>query len=298
MLCSLITLANSVLLKFKMDVMKIFYCLIAILLFNVSIYSQTEKLLTFNIRYDNPQDKKDNWQYRKEKVIQLLSHYEPAIFGIQEGLKNQVNDINDSLEEYQCIGVGRDDGKTKGEYCAIFFDSRKYKVIQSSTFWLSETPDKISVGWDADIQRICTYGLFENVITKKKIWVFNTHFDHIGRIAQEQSAKLVSDTIQKINKEKWPVVLMGDFNVTPEQKPIALLKSDLAYALEISEKPLYGPTGTYNGFENKAVEERLDYIFVKGLKVLSYVHMDDKQNNNRPISDHLPVLISIQDTSK
>jgi endonuclease/exonuclease/phosphatase family metal-dependent hydrolase len=281
-----------------MDVMKIFYCLIAILLFNVSIYSQTEKLLTFNIRYDNPQDKKDNWQYRKEKVIQLLSHYEPAIFGIQEGLKNQVNDINDSLEEYQCIGVGRDDGKTKGEYCAIFFDSRKYKVIQSSTFWLSETPDKISVGWDADIQRICTYGLFEHVITKKKIWVFNTHFDHIGRIAQEQSAKLVSDTIQKINKEKWPVVLMGDFNVTPEQKPIALLKSDLAYALEISEKPLYGPTGTYNGFENKAVEERLDYIFVKGLKVLSYVHLDDKQNNNRPISDHLPVLINIQDTSK
>lgn len=298
MLCSLITLANSVLLKFKMDVMKIFYCLIAILLFNVSIYSQTEKLLTFNIRYDNPQDKKDNWQHRKEKVIQLLSHYEPVIFGIQEGLKNQVNDINDSLEAYQFIGVGRDDGKTKGEYCAIFFDSRKYKVIQSSTFWLSETPDKISVGWDADIQRICTYGLFEHVITKKKIWVFNTHFDHIGKIAQEQSAKLVSDTIQKINNEKWPVVLMGDFNVTPEQKPIALLKSDLAYALEISEKPLYGPTGTYNGFENKAVEERLDYIFVKGLKVLSYVHMDDKQNNNRPVSDHLPVLISIQDTSK
>jgi len=298
MLCSLTTLANSVLLKFIFDFMKILYCVIAIFLFNVSIYSQTDKLLTFNIRYDNPHDKKDNWQHRKEKVIQLISHYQPVIFGIQEGLANQVNYINEALEEYQYIGVGRDDGKTKGEYCAIFFDRKKYRVLQSSTFWLSETPDKISVGWDADIQRICTYGLFEHVITKNKIWVFNTHFDHIGKIAQEHSAKLLSDTIQKINKNNWPVVLMGDFNVTPEQKPIALLKSNLAYALEISEKPLYGPNGTYNGFKNQTIDERLDYFFVKGLKVLSYVHIDDRLNNNRPISDHLPVLINIHDTSK
>ncbi len=278
--------------------MKFFFSVIGILLFNVSTYSQTDKLLTFNIRYDNPHDTIDNWEYRKEKVIQLISHYEPAIFGIQEGLKNQVNYINDSLDEYQYIGVGRDDGETKGEYCAIFFDSSKYKVIESSTFWLSDTPDKVSVGWDADTQRICTYGLFEHLVTKNIIWVFNTHFDHIGKIAQENSAKLLSDTIQKINKEKWPVVLMGDFVVTPEQKPIGILKSNLSYALEISEKPLYGPNGTYNDFKNKAVEERLDYIFVKGLKVKSYVHINERLNNNRQISDHLPVLINIQNTSK
>ncbi len=171
-------------------------------------------------------------------------------------------------------------------------------MIESSTFWLSDTPDKVSVGWDADTQRICTYGLFEHLVTKNIIWVFNTHFDHIGKIAQENSAKLLSDTIQKINKEKWPVVLMGDFNVTPEQKPIGILKSNLSYALEISEKPLYGPNGTYNDFKNKAVEERLDYIFVKGLKVKSYVHINERLNNNRQISDHFPVLINIQNTSK
>ena len=296
MLWRLTTLENSILLKFKFDFMKYIYSIIGVFLLSLSSYGQTEKVLTFNIRYDNPHDRKDNWDYRKEKIVSLIVNYEPAIFGIQEGLNNQVNYIDESLKEYKYIGIGRDDAKTKGEYCAIFFDDSKYKVIESSTFWLSDTPDRVSVGWDADTQRICTYGLFENVNTKNKIWVFNTHFDHKGKKAQELSAKLISDTIIKINKQNWPVVLMGDFNLTPEQKPIAILKSNLDYALDISDKPLYGPNGTYNDFKNKAVKERLDYIFVKGLKVKSYVHINERLNSNRQISDHLPVLVEIETT--
>jgi endonuclease/exonuclease/phosphatase family metal-dependent hydrolase len=272
--------------------MILFQIVIMISLFSAAL-GQTTKLITYNIRYDNPNDGDNIWNNRKSTMAGLLNYYEPSFLGIQEGLLNQVEYLDSCLLAYDFIGVGRDDGKQKGEFCAIFYDTRIYKVIIDSTFWLSETPNTPSNGWDANLNRICTYSLFEDLDIKERIWVMNTHFDHRGKIARENSARLISKRIEQINEDNLPLVLMGDFNATSEQKPIQILKAKLSDALEISEKPFYGPPGTSNGFRKEEIVRRIDYFFSKNVKVLSYSHIDDRLDNNNHISDHLPVLMTI-----
>jgi len=279
--------------------MKIFYQFILsiFILFTISssIYSQPHSIISYNIRYDNNWDVENSWKMRRNKISQILIQYSPSIIGIQEGLLNQVQYINSSLINYDYVGVGRDDGKEKGEFCAIYFDTTRYVLLKNSTFWLSETPDTISVGWDAALERICTYGLFKDRITKEEFWVFNTHFDHIGVVAREKSSELILKRINKINRQSLPIILMGDFNSIPNSSPVKEIKTELSDALQISLEKLQGPRGTFNGFnEDLPIEKRIDYIFTNNLKVLSYTHINDRLNNNRHISDHLPVMIKIQ----
>ena len=279
--------------------MKIFYqnILSVFILFTISsnIYSQPHSIISYNIRYDNNWDIENSWKIRRNKISQILVQYSPSIIGIQEGLLNQVQYIDSSLIDYDYVGVGRDDGKKKGEFCAIYFDTTRYVLLKNSTFWLSETPDTISVGWDAALERICTYGLFKDRITKEELLVFNTHFDHIGVVAREKSSELILKRINKINHQSLPVILMGDFNSIPNSSPVKEIKTELSDALQISLEKLQGPRGTFNGFnEDLPIEKRIDYIFTNNLKVLSYTHINDRLNNNRHISDHLPVMIKIQ----
>ena len=260
-----------------------------------TIPTQSNFLISYNIRYDNKWDVENNWSLRKNRICQLLNDYNPSIFGIQEGLLNQVGFIDSVLIKYDYVGVGRDDGKMKGEFCAIYFDTTRYKIHHNSTFWLSETPDAVSVGWDAALERICTYGLFEDKNSGEKFWVFNTHFDHLGVIARKKSSALILKKIKEINTQSLPVILMGDFNSIPDSEPIKILKKDLIDALQISLDNLKGPQGTFNDFDEMLpIDNRIDYIFTKNVKVLSYRHIDDRLNNNRHISDHLPVMIEIR----
>ena len=176
-----------------------------------------------------------------------------------------------------------------------FFDTTFYEILEHSTFWLSETPDAVSVGWDAALERICTYGLFEDKNSGEKFWVFNTHFDHLGVIARKKSSALILKKIKEINTQSLPVILMGDFNSISDSEPIKILKKDLIDALQISLDILKGPQGTFNDFDEMLpIDNRIDYIFTKNVKVLSYRHIDDRLNNNRHISDHLPVMIEIR----
>ena len=279
--------------------MKIFYqyILIVFILITISsnIYSQPHSIISYNIRYDNNWDIENSWKIRRNKISKILGQYSPSIIGIQEGLLNQVQYIDSSLIDYDYVGVGRDDGKKKGEFCAIYFDTTRYVLLKNSTFWLSETPDTISVGWDAALERICTYGLFKDRITKEEFLVFNTHFDHIGVVAREKSSELILKRINKINRQTLPVILMGDFNSIPNSSPVKEIKTELSDALQISLEKLQGPRGTFNGFnKDLPIEKRIDYIFTNDLKVLSYTHINDRLNNNRHISDHLPVMIKIQ----
>lgn len=256
-----------------------------------NLWSQVVNTMSFNLRYDNTWDKENSWSYRKPDVVKLIKHYEASIIGIQEGLESQVKFLADSLTNFSYVGVGRDDGKKKGEFAAIFYDTLKFAVIKSGTFWLSQKPDTVSVGWDAALERICTYALFISKSTSKKFWVFNTHFDHVGVVAREQSATLILEKIKEFNDKQFPVILMGDFNSTPESQQINLIKSYLSDAKDISQKPLYGPIGTFNAFvSTDSVFDCIDFIFVKEFEVLSVTHIDDKRNNNRCISDHYPVF--------
>ncbi|MBE0637153.1 MAG: endonuclease/exonuclease/phosphatase family protein [Bacteroidales bacterium] len=251
--------------------------------------------MTFNIRFDNPNDGKNIWENRKTEVLELIKYYHPGFFGLQEAMNNQLEFINDGLKDYAFIGVGREDGKQKGEYTPIFFDSTSFQLISHHTFWLSETADEVSVGWDAALERICTYGLFMDKETGDSIHVFNTHFDHMGKVARLMSAKLIEQKIDGVASGSSFIILMGDLNCTPESEPFQVLQEELDYGAEISLKGLYGPDGTFNGYvEDLVMTERIDHIFTRNFKVNSYRHIDDRMKNNGYLSDHLPVIAEIE----
>jgi len=266
-----------------------------ILAVSLNSVGQQIDVMTFNIRYNNPADSGNSWDNRKEAVVQLFNYYHPAVFGIQEGLYDQVTYLQNHLKNYDYIGAGREDGKAKGEFAAIFYDTTVFELIRQSTFWLSETPDTVSVGWDAALERICTYGLFRHKISGQYIMVLNTHFDHVGVVARTESARLLVRAAAELTRDQIPVVLMGDFNCGPETEAFQIIKSKYPEASGISQTPLYGPAGTFNNFvPSNDVKERIDFVFVSKLRVLSVTHIDDKRGNNMVISDHYPVMVEIE----
>lgn len=257
--------------------------------------AQTDlRVMSFNIRYDNPGDGENAWSVRKDLLINQVRFYEPDIMGIQEGLSHQVYYIDDKINYLGYVGVGRDDGKEKGEFSALFYNKMRFNVKESNTFWLSETPEKISVGWNASMERICTYALLENKETQEKFWVFNTHFDHRGKEARENSAKLILEQIEKLNKDAYPVILMGDFNALPESNTIQTVLGKLKDSKSISEIPTMGPEGTYNNFDIlHKLERRIDYIFVSGgVSVRKYAVLSNVISQ-KFTSDHLAVFVEI-----
>ena len=252
-------------------------------------------IVTYNIKYDDKSNGQNSWMMRKEGMIDLINFISPDILGIQEGLLNQVDYLNTHLGNFTYVGVGRDDGNKNGEFCAIYFNKNKYRLIKSSTFWLSENPSEVSIGWDAALERICTYAQFETLNGKDKIWIFNTHFDHFGKTAREQSAKLLIKKIKNINTFREPTVVMGDFNALANSKAIEILKREFKDSMEISEKGHNGPIGTFNNFLPKQeITKRIDYIFIYGMKIVSHEHVNKKLENGNHISDHLPVVTKMK----
>jgi len=204
-----------------------------------------------------------------------------------------MQDLEAGLTDYSYVGVGRDDGDTKGEYSAIFFKKDELRLIEESTFWLSKTPENVSVGWDAALPRICTYALFEHQESKRQYWHFNTHFDHMGLKAREESAKLIVSKIKSLVSNEEAIILSGDFNAEPHEEPILVLKNSFEDPADTIS--LNGPTGTFNGFNlNAILDRRIDYIFFKGVSVINYQHLATRRRNARWISDHLPILISFE----
>ena len=255
----------------------------------------TTKVMTYNIRLDVESDGENRWDKRKDLLANQVRFYEPDFMGVQEALPQQMHYLDETLPAYDFIGVGRDDGKEKGEFSAIFYNKDKYKVVKQSTFWLSQTPEKPGLGWDAACNRVCTYGLFENLKTKKKIWVFNTHFDHIGTTARMESAKLILTKIKELNKEGYPFVLTGDFNLTEDNESIQRITAELNDTRKVA-KLVYGPDGTWNAFDfTKPAIERIDYIFIpkKNVTVTKYAILSDNKNN-RYYSDHLAVYSELE----
>lgn len=267
------------------------YCTILLVLLASGLTGQEFKAMSYNIKYDNVNDTVNNWNFRKEAMVKLLQHYGPHFVGMQEVLHNQLEYLDQKLPNYAYIGVGRDDGKQKGEYSPILYDTKRFELVRTNTFWLSPTPEKVSKGWDAALERICTYGLFKEKSTGKELYVFNTHFDHVGTEARKQSVNLILQQIKVVNTQNLPVVVTGDFNLEPDSEPIQLMQAGMTDAQYATQQPFYGPTGTFNGFDpNMVLDRRIDYIFVENLQVQRYLHIDDRMENNMHISDHLPVL--------
>ena len=249
---------------------------------------------TFNLRQDNPNDSADAWPHRKEMVKGLIRFHDFDIFGTQEGFKHQLDGILE-LGNYAYIGVGRDDGKDGGEHSAIFYKTARFEVLKQGNFWYSETPDTPGKGWDATCcNRLCTWGQFKDRETGKTFFLFNSHYDHQGRVARKESSLLLLRKIKEIAGENETVIATGDFNARPEDEPIQILASDgmLKDSYKITEQPPYGTTGTTNGFRTaSAMNGRIDYIWVtSSIKVLKYGVLNEQQYGHFP-SDHFPVMI-------
>jgi len=261
---------------------------------NVPKTSQNLKAMTYNIRLDAASDGENVWANRKEFLSAQILFHAPDILGIQEALPNQMNDLKNALIDYKFIGVGRD-GDDKGEYSAIFYNSNKLKVEQENTFWLSNTPNQVSKGWDAAYARVCTYGLFTDLNSNSQIWVFNTHLDHVGKQARLNGMQLILKKISEVNSSNIPVIIMGDFNVEPNSLLISNLKEVMNDAKTVS-KITFGSNGTFNGFNYKApVTRRIDYIMVSKahtIKVKKYGVLSSAVDFKYP-SDHFPVLVEL-----
>ncbi len=266
----------------------------------------TLRVLSFNIRYDNPEDGPDAWPHRKEAVAEMIRSRAVDVAGLQEALKGQIDDLQALLPEYAWLGVGREDGMEQGEFAPIFYRRDRLDTLRWGTFWLSETPDiPGSRSWDAALERIATWVVLRNRQTSEAFLAVNTHFDHRGAEARTRSAELIVERLDELSTAQpgeqddegtgsLPVVLTGDFNVRENSAPYAVLTDALSDALYASEQPHEGPMSTWNGFEAIAPGHRIDYIFV-GAGVRVYVHriLDDKTADDRFPSDHLPVLAEI-----
>ena len=252
--------------------------------------SEKINIMTYNIRLDTETDGINMWDNRKEGIVSLIKEENVDILGIQEGLPSQIEYLSKQLDDYSMIGEGRDGGNS-GEYSAIYYKSKKMSLIETETFWLSETPEIPSIGWDAAINRITTLGLFKMVNSSMDVLVYNSHFDHLGKIAREKSAVLILDHIKENNYQNMPLIVMGDFNANPDDLPIELLSEELNDSFKIL--PIENPVGTYNGFDlNSNLLDRIDYIFTKNIKITNYKHLDRKLSSGLWPSDHLPILIT------
>lgn len=258
----------------------------------VSAQKAALNLITYNIRLNTQADGENAWPNRKNNVKALVKFHDADILCVQEALPLQVDELLEGTD-FAIEGVGREDGKRKGEHSAIYYNKNRFVKKDGGTFWLSDQPDRPSKGWDAALNRVCTWLRLYDKMNRKEFMVFNTHYDHVGVQARIESAKLIKQKIQEI-APKLPVVFTGDLNVTPETEAIATIKSFLQDSKEISEEAPYGPNGTFSGFSIKnPIRGRIDYVFVnKGFKVKKYGVLTDSKDLHY-YSDHLPVMVRL-----
>ncbi len=271
---------------------------------------------TYNLRYANHDDSLNGngWGQRYPVLINMIRFHGFDIFGTQEGLYPQLQDMLAALPGYSYIGVGRDDGIKAGEHSAIFYRTDKFELLESGNFWLSPITDRPNKGWDAALPRICTWGKFREKGARFTFYMFNLHMDHIGVKARAESSKLILQKIKEFPKD-IPVMLTGDFNVDQYNESYTLINQSgiLRDAFELSPIKL-ASVGTFNGFNtDEYTDKRIDHIFVtKSFKVLRYGILTDTYRSKkienmvgqketykaRVASDHYPVMISIMHDKK
>lgn len=280
---------------------KLFYFLSVVLMLTSCNSKPIDlNVMSFNIRYDNPEDSLNNWQYRKDVAAKTIKSQDIDVVGTQEVLANQLNDLKSSLPEYNAIGVGREDGVDKGEYSAILYKKDRFNEIKSGYFWLSETPEVAgSKGWDGACERIATWAILEDVNSKKQFFFINTHLDHVGKVARQEGVTLLLDRATSLSNG-LPIVMTGDFNATPDSEVIKHVTDTsnpkhLIHSKDIAlEKN--GTEWTFHDFGRLPIEQRefIDYVFVsKDVKVAKHSVLPEKLDDIF-ISDHSVVVAQIE----
>jgi endonuclease/exonuclease/phosphatase family metal-dependent hydrolase len=263
--------------------------------------AQSVTVMSWNIRYNNPDDGVNAWPHRKDWVAEIISENKVDIAGFQEVLVGQLEDLKQRLPEMDAYGVGRDDGQAAGEFSPIFYRRDRFEMLEKSTFWLSPTPEQIgSKGWDAALPRIASWLKLKDRQSGIVFFVVNTHFDHKGSQARTESAGLI---VRKLRKEfsEHPVVLTGDFNTTPKTPPYQTLvhtdSAGEAVFVDTFQHSIFepeGPNSTWNGFKEIAPDQRIDFIFTSSSIKVQHLRILTDQRDGRFPSDHLPVVSEIE----
>jgi endonuclease/exonuclease/phosphatase family metal-dependent hydrolase len=244
------------------------------------------KVMSYNIRLGSANDGTNSWALRYPATAEMIKDQAPDVFGVQEALSYQVYFIEENFRNYKSVGVGRENGKKEGEHMSIFWNTKTVKMLKWGTFWLSDTPEKPSMGWDAACYRTATWALMKDKKTGKKFYFVNTHLDHVGKEAQKNGLKLIVDRIAKINKEDYPMVLTGDFNVRPDNKVLADLDARMTSVRKIAAKT--DKHDTYNGWgKGNGI---IDYIYVSGFSSCpEYQTVTKRYTDRKFVSDHYPI---------
>jgi len=269
---------------------------IAFLLITLAhVNAQSFNVATFNIRFDNPRDSGNLWINRARIVANLIRFHDFDVFGIQEGLKNQLDDISNALPQYERYGKGRDDGKDGGEHSSIYYKKDKFKRLKSGDFWLSATPDVPGKGWDATCcNRICSWVYLEHIQSKKKFYLFNVHFDHQGVVARKESGKLMVQKIKEIAGGE-PTLLTGDLNGSRESEWYqTIANSQVIKDVYANVKFPYANNSSSNGFRTPRGMGVIDHIFMsKQFSATKWGILTDTYFGKFP-SDHFPVMATVK----
>ncbi|MDI6850158.1 MAG: endonuclease/exonuclease/phosphatase family protein [Candidatus Saccharicenans sp.] len=281
------------------------FLFLLVILFSVFIFSCCSepkeplelKVITFNVRFDNPADGRQAWEFRRQAAGQLLRSLEADLIGTQEVLKNQLDDFLERLPGYGYLGVGRADGRTAGEYSAIFYRKDRLQVVKSGNFWLSQTPEVPgSRGWDAACERIVTWAIFRENYGDLELAFFNTHLDHVGQTARREGALMLINKIQDL-AGNLPVILGGDFNSPADSEPIRIiLDGGFLFNSRTLAGEVVGPDWSFHGFGRVPEEKRqlIDFIFVSHqFEVLEYRNLFEQVNGTYH-SDHNPILVKLR----
>ena len=253
-------------------------------------------VMTFNMRYDNPEDGQNNWRFRRERIAGVIKAQEVDVLGTQELLSNQFDDLSGLLTGYQGVGVGRLDGAESGEYCAVFFRKDRFTLLDSGTFWLSETPEVVgSLGWDGACERIATWVVLRDR-DGRELFFIDTHLDHVGQVARDEGVSLLMKRIETLSGGR-PVILTGDFNSEPGSSVVAHVQKDgvLRDAKAIAAQRS-GTDWSFSDFGQIPEAERplLDYIFVSGdIEAVRYEVLPDTFDGGY-VSDHAPVMAVVK----
>lgn len=244
-------------------------------------------VMSFNIRNSSEKDGTNSWQYRYPATAMMIDDKGPDIIGLQEASAEQVEYFKTVFDKtYRAIGVGGEDGKKKGEFEAILYNKNTTSPVKSGTFWLSETPDKPSKGWDAEHFRSATWAIFKDKETGGRYLVVNTHIDEDGTEAQKNGVQLIADKLGEINPEGLPVFVIGDFSMEPADAGLAPMKNALSDAR--SSAAVSDDTLSFNGWGK--VKKTIDYIWFKGCSCIKFETVNKAYYERTFISDHFPIL--------
>ena len=268
----------------------------------VSAEAPPLRIMTFNLRYDTPNDGANAWPNRKDWVAALVRFHGADVVGVQEALAHMLTDLDTRLPGFARVGVGRADGRTRGEFSAILYRTDRLALLDSGTFWLSPTPSVPgSKGWDAALERVATWARFRDRRTGCSHLQLNTHFDHMGEQARQESARLIRRRLAEL-ADGLPIVMTGDLNAVPTSVAYRILTRDtiagaaapLADAFGTSRAGHYGPASTWTAFRAIEPGRRIDYVLVSApVMVLTHGSLTDSWDGRFP-SDHLPVLATLR----